>query len=47
MAADAVRCTVPETAKSIVFTRGDESVVVVISGDKPLKFLCLIPHTNK
>ena len=47
MAADAVGCTVPEIAKSIVFTRCDESVVVVVSGDKPLKFLCLIPHTNK
>jgi len=34
MAADAVGCTVPEIAKSIAFTRGDESVVVVISGDK-------------
>jgi prolyl-tRNA editing enzyme YbaK/EbsC (Cys-tRNA(Pro) deacylase) len=34
MAADALGCTVPEIAKSIVFTDGERAYVVVISGDK-------------
>jgi prolyl-tRNA editing enzyme YbaK/EbsC (Cys-tRNA(Pro) deacylase) len=40
MAADALGCTVPEIAKSIVFTDGERAIVVVISGDRrvdPLK----------
>ncbi len=34
MAADALGCTVPEIAKSIVFTDGEKAIVVVISGDR-------------
>ena len=34
MAADALGCTVPEIAKSIVFTDGERAYVVVISGDR-------------
>ncbi|OGD45743.1 hypothetical protein A3K69_04325 [Candidatus Bathyarchaeota archaeon RBG_16_57_9] len=34
MAADALGCTVPEIAKSIVFTNGERAYVVVISGDR-------------
>ena len=40
MAADALGCTVPEIAKSIVFIDGERAIVVVISGDRrvdPLK----------
>jgi prolyl-tRNA editing enzyme YbaK/EbsC (Cys-tRNA(Pro) deacylase) len=34
MAAGALGCTVPEIAKSIVFTDGERAIVVVISGDR-------------
>ena len=34
LAAEALRCTVAEIAKSIVFKAGKDAVVVVISGDK-------------